>query len=106
MDDYGTGYASLAALRKFPFDKLKIDRSFVDGLSRDPQAEAIIRSTLVLTNALSLPVIAEGVETQAHVDFLVSEGCHNVQGYFFGKPMSQQDVVLAIQKDQEESRRA
>lgn len=86
MDDYGTGYSSLSTLQSFPFDKIKIDRAFIDGLSTNAQSEAIVRSTLILAHSLNIPVLAEGVETKAHVDFLRREGCLQVQGFFFGKP--------------------
>ena len=87
MDDYGTGYSSLATLKSFPFDKIKIDRSFVDGVTSDKQSAAIVRATIILGNSLDIPVLAEGVETAAHLDFLNSLGCNEVQGYYFGRPM-------------------
>ncbi|CDN48680.1 putative bifunctional diguanylate cyclase/phosphodiesterase [Neorhizobium galegae] len=86
MDDYGTGYSSLSTLMSFPFDKIKIDRTFVDGLSNNEQSAAIVRSTLILASSLHIPVLAEGVETDAHIAFLRKEGCMQVQGYLFGKP--------------------
>jgi EAL domain-containing protein (putative c-di-GMP-specific phosphodiesterase class I) len=87
MDDYGTGYSSLATLKSFPFDKIKIDRSFVDGVNTSKQAAAIVRATIILGESLEIPVLAEGVESEAHLKFLASEGCQEVQGFFFGKPM-------------------
>ncbi|MFB9948078.1 putative bifunctional diguanylate cyclase/phosphodiesterase [Rhizobium puerariae] len=86
MDDYGTGYSSLSTLMTFPFDKIKIDRSFVDGLAVSEQSAAIVRSTLILASSLHIPVLAEGVETDEHMIFLRKEGCMQVQGYLFGKP--------------------
>ncbi|CDZ61231.1 Putative signaling protein with diguanylate cyclase/phosphodiesterase activity [Neorhizobium galegae bv. orientalis] len=86
MDDYGTGYSSLSTLMSFPFDKIKIDRTFVDGLSDNSQSAAIVRSTLILASSLHIPVLAEGVETDAHMAFLRKEGCKQVQGYLFGRP--------------------
>ncbi len=86
MDDYGTGYSSLSTLQSFPFDKIKIDRAFIDGLSTNVQSEAIVRSTLILAHSLNIPVLAEGVETKAHIEFLRREGCLQVQGFFFGRP--------------------
>lgn len=88
MDDFGTGYSSLASLRAFPFDKIKIDRSFVSDVHVNEQSAAIVRSTLILGGALGIPVLAEGVETQEELAFLGAEHCSEVQGYFFGKPMS------------------
>jgi EAL domain-containing protein (putative c-di-GMP-specific phosphodiesterase class I) len=86
MDDYGTGYSSLSTLQSFPFDKIKIDRGFVEGLASNLQSQAIVRSTLILASSLNIPVLAEGVETQAHVEFLRREGCQHVQGYYYGRP--------------------
>lgn len=86
MDDYGTGYSSLSTLLTFPFDKIKIDRAFVDGVPTSAQSAAIVRSTLILAASLKIPVLAEGVETDEHIAFLREEGCRQVQGYLFGKP--------------------
>lgn len=86
MDDYGTGYSSLSTLLTFPFDKIKIDRAFVDGVPTSAQSAAIVRSTLILASSLDIPVLAEGVETDEHIAFLRDEGCRQVQGYLFGKP--------------------
>jgi len=87
MDDYGTGYSSLSTLQTFPFDKIKIDRALVDGVTSNAQSAAIVRSTIILAQALNIPVLAEGVETEGHMSFLSREGCLQVQGYLFGKPM-------------------
>jgi diguanylate cyclase (GGDEF)-like protein/PAS domain S-box-containing protein len=87
IDDFGTGYSSLSYLKKFPFDKLKIDKSFIDSLPQDVQDVGIVRSIIGITHALDLKVIAEGAETQAHVDFLLKEGCSLIQGYYFSKPL-------------------
>jgi diguanylate cyclase (GGDEF)-like protein/PAS domain S-box-containing protein len=87
FDDFGTGYASLSYLKKFPLDGLKIDRSFVFDLLTDSDDAAIVSSTVGLGKQLGLSVIAEGIETRATADLLVSMGCEEGQGYFFGKPM-------------------
>lgn len=87
MDDYGTGYSSLSTLQLFPFDKIKIDRGFIDGVASSRQSAAIVRSTLILASSLDIPVLAEGVESEAHVRFLQAEGCEQVQGYFYGRPV-------------------
>jgi len=90
FDDFGTGYASLSYLKKFPLDGLKIDRSFVlDLLARSDDA-AIVSSTIGLSKQLGLTVVAEGIENRATADFLVSMGCEEGQGYFFGRPMPAQ----------------
>lgn len=86
MDDFGTGYASLSSLQAFPFDKIKIDRSFVSGVSWNGQSAAIVRTILSLGNALSLPIIAEGVETEDERVFLMKAGCAEIQGYLVGRP--------------------
>ncbi|MCJ2101180.1 EAL domain-containing protein [Methylobacterium sp. E-046] len=86
MDDFGTGYSSLATLQAFPFDRIKIDRSFVGNVEESPQAAAIVRAVLGLGRSLGMGVVAEGVETTAQMRFLVSEACDEVQGYLVGKP--------------------
>jgi len=86
MDDFGTGYSSLSYLQAFPFDKIKIDQSFVAKIGKNAQASAIIHAIVGLGRALELPVIAEGVETEEQLAFLVKEGCNEVQGYLIGRP--------------------
>ena len=86
MDDFGTGYSSLSYLQSFPFDKIKIDRSFIIDLERNPQSAAIVRGVLGLSRGLHLPVIAEGVETEEQLEFLKREGCDEIQGYLMGRP--------------------
>jgi diguanylate cyclase (GGDEF)-like protein/PAS domain S-box-containing protein len=87
LDDFGTGNSSLTALRRFPFDILKIDRSFVSGIGTGEQDSAIVAATIALGQALGLKTIAEGVETQSQAEFLVHNGCDELQGYLFGKPV-------------------
>ena len=87
FDDFGTGYASLSYLKKFPLDGLKIDRSFVLDLLTDSDDAAIVGSTIGLSKQLGLSVVAEGIENRATADFLISMGCKEGQGYFFGRPM-------------------
>jgi EAL domain-containing protein (putative c-di-GMP-specific phosphodiesterase class I) len=91
FDDFGTGFASLSYLKKFPLDGLKIDRSFVLGLLANPDDAAIVNSTIGLSKQLGLSVIAEGIENQATADFLVTMGCEEGQGYCFGRPMPAAD---------------
>ena len=86
MDDFGTGYSSLSSLRSFPFDKLKIDRSFILSLEHDVAAQSIVRAIIGLGNSLGIPVVAEGVETDMQRRIVLNEGCTLVQGMFFGKP--------------------
>tara|TARA_R100000655_G_scaffold13525_1_gene30587 strand:- start:4584 stop:7910 length:3327 start_codon:yes stop_codon:yes gene_type:complete len=92
LDDYGTGYSSLAYLKRFPFDRLKIDRSFIDGIPDDADDMSIVQTTIIMARQLRLSVIAEGVETQAQCDFLKEHKCEEIQGYLFAKPMSAEDV--------------
>lgn len=87
LDDFGTGYASLTHLKQFPVDEIKIDRSFVRDLERDANDAAIVTAVLQLGRSLNLAVTAEGVETLEQATFLRAEGCTNVQGYLYGKPM-------------------
>jgi diguanylate cyclase (GGDEF)-like protein/PAS domain S-box-containing protein len=86
MDDFGTGYSSLSYLQSFPFDKIKIDQSFISNVKTNPQSAAIVRAVIGLAHGLNLPVLAEGVETQAQLDFLAAESCDGVQGYLLGRP--------------------
>ncbi|HEY1541835.1 MAG TPA: EAL domain-containing protein [Xanthobacteraceae bacterium] len=87
MDDFGTGYSSLQNLQAFPFDRIKIDRSFIASLQSNRQSATIVRAVIGLGRGLGLPVIAEGVETREQLAFLSSESCAEVQGYLVGKPL-------------------
>jgi diguanylate cyclase (GGDEF)-like protein/PAS domain S-box-containing protein len=86
MDDFGTGYSSLSYLQAFPFDKIKIDQSFISKVKSHPQSAAIVRAVIGLAHGLNLPVLAEGVETRDQLDFLAAESCDEVQGYLLGRP--------------------
>lgn len=86
LDDFGTGQASLSHLRRFPFDYIKIDQSFIDGIGEVPNDEKLIRAIIGLAHALGMQVVAEGVETDAQFDFLRREHCDYVQGFLVGKP--------------------
>jgi len=93
MDDFGTGYSSLSYLRSFPFDKIKIDQSFVRGLDANRDAQAIIRSIASLGMGLGVTITAEGVETEAELSCLRAEGCHEGQGYLFSHARPNAEVV-------------
>ncbi|NGM38509.1 EAL domain-containing protein [Methylobacterium sp. DB0501] len=87
MDDFGTGYSSLSYLRAFPFDKIKIDRSFVRDLGSDPQSGAIVEAVTRLASRLSIRTTAEGVETEGQAALLRAEGCHELQGFLFSRAL-------------------
>jgi diguanylate cyclase (GGDEF)-like protein len=92
MDDFGTGYSSLSTLQAFPFDKLKIDKSFVDKIGSRQQATVIVTAVLGLGKSLDIPVLAEGVETEIQRSFLDSAACQQAQGYLFGRPVPLADI--------------
>ncbi len=97
LDDFGTGYSSLDTLRSFPFDRIKIDRSFLAETTPTPQSIAIIRAILALGKSLGIPVLAEGIETQDQLSMLSSEGCDEAQGFLLGRPGSMDQIVAAGQ---------
>jgi diguanylate cyclase (GGDEF)-like protein len=98
MDDFGTGYSSLSYLRSFPFDKIKIDRSFVHDLSSNKDSRAIIRAVVGLGSSLGMSTTAEGIETREELDFMKRQGCTEAQGYFFSKPCPAEDARALLAK--------
>ncbi|WP_349644484.1 putative bifunctional diguanylate cyclase/phosphodiesterase [Rhizobium calliandrae] len=97
LDDFGTGYSSLDTLRSFPFDKIKLDRSFMGEIESSPQAKAIIRAVLALGKSLEIPVLAEGIETQGQLALLSAEGCDEAQGYLLGRPVPLNQIITSGQ---------
>jgi EAL domain-containing protein (putative c-di-GMP-specific phosphodiesterase class I) len=97
VDDFGTGYSSLSYLRSFPFDKIKIDRSFVKDIAQRPDCGAIVRAISGLGRSLNITTTAEGVETLEQLDWLRNEGCNEVQGFLFSaaKPATEIGALLA-----------
>lgn len=93
LDDFGTGYSSLETLRAFPFDKIKLDRFFAAELEGNPQSTAILRAVLALGKSLSIPILAEGIETREQLDVLRREGCDEAQGFLIGRPGAAAAVI-------------
>ena len=106
MDDFGTGYSSLAYLRRFPLTELKIDKSFVDGLGRDPESTAIVAAVMGMAHAMDLSVVAEGVETSAQVDALRALGCDEAQGYYYARPQAADRIDELLTKPRVDGDRA
>ncbi len=99
MDDFGTGYSSLNYLRSFPFDKIKIDRSYIKDLVKENvNSLTIVRAVLALAAGLSLSTTAEGVETKEQLDILNQAGYDEIQGYYFSKPMPAPEIPALIDK--------
>ena len=96
MDDFGTGYSSLSYLRSFPFDRIKIDRSFVRDLATNRDSQAIVRAILTLGSSLGITITAEGIETEAELAWLRAEGCAEGQGYLFGRAQPQAETLVLL----------
>ncbi|MBI4275624.1 MAG: EAL domain-containing protein, partial [Rhizobiales bacterium] len=93
LDDFGTGYSSMSYLRKFPFDKIKIDRCFISGLPADQDAAAIVRAVIGLAKDLAMMTTAEGVETLQQMQYLKKLGCDEIQGYLVGPPQRIDEIT-------------
>ena len=102
LDDFGTGYSSLYHLRNFKIDKIKIDRSFVDNMEREPEVFALVRALLGFGRGLGLTVTAEGVEKPAQAIALQPEGCQQAQGYLYSRAVSANDAMDFIRKHEKE----
>ena len=92
IDDFGTGYSSLSYLKKLPIDRLKIDKSFVDDLPDSQESISVVKAIISLAKAFELSITAEGVETKKQLDFLVEQNCDEIQGYYFSKPISLEEL--------------
>jgi len=97
IDDFGTGYSSLSQLHKIPFSELKIDRSFVMSMIQDSEAKAIVKTCIILGHELNMKIVAEGVESEKHLDLLAKMGCDIAQGYYFSRPISAQNMTIYLQ---------
>lgn len=97
MDDFGTGYSSLSYIRKYPIDKIKIDRSFVMGLPHDQESLAIVHAITAMAKSLGLKITAEGIETAEQMEILTRAGCTYGQGYLLGRPVPARDLVELLQ---------
>jgi len=98
MDDFGTGYSSLGYLNSFPFDKIKIDRSFIGDMSSKDKSGAIVKSVISLGQSLNMVTTAEGVETIEQASFLTKEGCDQLQGFYFSKPITATELTAFIER--------
>jgi EAL domain-containing protein (putative c-di-GMP-specific phosphodiesterase class I) len=98
IDDFGTGYSSLSYLKKFPITTLKIAQQFVSEIQSDSDEEAIVSAIIAMAKNLNLNIIAEGVESDAHVNFLSNQKCHIMQGYFFNRPMPAEEFEKLLAK--------
>jgi EAL domain-containing protein (putative c-di-GMP-specific phosphodiesterase class I) len=103
LDDFGTGYSSLSYLKSLPIDYLKIDRSFITGITKSSQDAAIIDSIISLSHTLSLKVVAEGVEDEQQLKALKEMGCDEIQGFYYAKPMSATGLEAFLSVNQRQS---
>ncbi len=99
LDDFGTGFSSLSTLIAFPFDKIKIDRSFIEDCNRNEQAALVTRTIINMGMQMGCKIIAEGVQTEEHIEFLRQEGCQSMQGYLIGKPCSNEELLARMLRE-------
>jgi len=101
IDDFGTGYASLNYLKTFPFDKIKIDKSFIDNMTSNCEDSSIVEAIIAITKKMNIEVLAEGVEKKEQVDFLVKHQGNQVQGYYFSPPVDKDACTNLLKKQSE-----
>jgi len=102
LDRFGTGYSSVTHLRDFPIDRLKVDRSLVSQMEADPSKAAIVRAIIGLARQLEIGVVAEGVENESELRLLRAEGCDDLQGYLFGKPLPADQITRFFEREKAE----
>jgi len=105
LDDFGTGYWSLSYLQSFPFDKIKIDQSFISNVDRSIQSATIVRSVISLARGLNIPIVAEGVETEAQLNFLSENSCDEIQGFLVGRPLPISDYAGLVGRETKSAKR-
>ena len=105
LDDFGSGFSSLSHLSALPFDKIKIDRTFVASIGKNRQSAAIVRAVTTMAQALDVPVVAEGIEDAATHETLLEMGCASGQGWYFGKPVAAEDVLPLLRQGEALPRR-
>jgi len=99
MDDFGTGYSSMSYLRRYAFDTLKIDRSFVNDITVDSADRELVNATIAMAHGLGLKVVAEGVETEAQLAHLAAQACEYAQGYLFSRPVAPDEITKLLESN-------
>ncbi|WP_299871043.1 EAL domain-containing protein [uncultured Cocleimonas sp.] len=105
MDDFGTGYSSLSYLRKYSFDTLKIDRSFINDINLSSRNRELVNAIIAMAQALGLEIVAEGVETKTQLKYLAKRNCEYAQGYFFNKPITSEEVTVILERQKRREKR-
>ena len=101
MDDFGTGYSSLSYLKQFPINTIKVDRSFVKDITEDKDNASIVKATIQMAHSLSLDIVAEGVETEDQLRFLLNQKCDKIQGFYFSKPLEFKDLAKLLEENRQ-----
>ncbi|MBZ0096557.1 MAG: EAL domain-containing protein [Sulfuricella sp.] len=101
LDDFGTGYSSLSYLKRFPFDSIKIDKSFVGEVTTDPGNAALVKAIIAMAGSLNMKVVAEGVETEGQMDFLATNQCDSIQGFYYSRPLAVEDAATMLRENRQ-----